>query len=653
MNIKETIREKAMETYSESDYVKERVEKELDHFEKDERFGEIESILKIKEIVDDQNVYVFPTGMLSLYLLDLDFINPMPAHYYDVQKKQILFDSSALYGVDLPEKDGLERDGFSISEEYSFNLKKPTHFELYLYEKYIDDIKELLKDSFDIEIKAEEAERDGHKEKITYGSTTIIFNDSYVDDFFGKNLCRDIDSVDFSKYLFEGSAKDLLEGELKSEKPKTFGELMELLALSKLSTREGVNKLTQFKDLKFPKTREDIFEYLRDEGYSAEDAAEITRQISIGKDPDVKITDESIKEYFEQLQYVWAKGSVVSIFLRDYHAKRCFRMQKISIWRLQTKTDNEIKDYSVSDYCIDNGLLALGWSLRDSHLGEKARSREVVKSRSLISEGNEEENYNKYERFVKENDVYKSYSTITRLKNDIKPYDLVWMRKDGIYWLGIVGENSKYRYNSSEQALNMDASNQRTDIKWFEIGGEADVPGAVTTCFIQGHTLQRIKQEGVLEFSTYLINTMSGEAIYEAKKMKKSPESLFNLLSSNDCEDILCMWLSKKYGYIAVPSTCKRSTQLYECVLLNPSADENKEVYVQVKKGHDNLKYSDYQHLDGEVWLFTTRGQVIGEKQESINAVDPEEIYDFVMSGKNDNYLPSKILKWRELLKLN
>lgn len=321
MNLKETIRKKAVKAYSENDYVKARVEKELDYFEKGERFGEIESLLKIKEKVDDQNVYVFPTGMLSLYLLDLDFINPLPAHYYDPGKKQILFDNSALYGVDLPEREGLERDGFNISEEYSLNLKKPIHFELYLYEKYSDDIKELLKNSFDIAIKSEEAARDGYKEKITYGATGIIFDDSYVDGFFGKNLCRDIDSVDFSRYLFEGSAKDLLENELKSERPKTFKEMEELLALSKLSAREGVDKLTQFKDSKLPKTREDIFEYLRNEGHSAEDAAEITRQISIGKNPEVKLTDERIKEYFEQLQYVWTKGAVVSIFFRDYLAK--------------------------------------------------------------------------------------------------------------------------------------------------------------------------------------------------------------------------------------------------------------------------------------------------------------------------------------------
>lgn len=42
----------------------------------------------------------------------------------------------------------------------------------------------------------------------------------------------------------------------------------------------------------------------------------------------------------------------------------------ISIWRLQTKTDNDT-DQSVSDYCINNGILALGWSLKDSHLEKK------------------------------------------------------------------------------------------------------------------------------------------------------------------------------------------------------------------------------------------------------------------------------------------
>lgn len=329
------------------------------------------------------------------------------------------------------------------------------------------------------------------------------------------------------------------------------------------------------------------------------------------------------------------------------------RRNNISIWRLQTNTDNETGQ-SVSDYCINNGVLALGWSLKDSHLANKGLLDDLIKSRANISEGTEDESFNKYEDYVNQNHIYKSISNITRLKTQIKTYDLVWMRNNGVYWLGLVGEHSRYFYDSSEMALSMDASNQRTDIKWIEVGGESDVAGVITTSFIRGHTLQMINQEGVVEFSKYLINTLY-KNVYELEGFSNNPQTLFNLISPNDCEDVFCMWLYKKYGYVTIPSTCKTSTQLYECVLINPEDIEKKEIYIQVKKvkkDNVNLYYSDYRNLDGEVWLFTTNGKVIGEKYQNMNVVDPKTIYDFIMSGENDSYLPRKILKWRGLLEL-
>lgn len=326
------------------------------------------------------------------------------------------------------------------------------------------------------------------------------------------------------------------------------------------------------------------------------------------------------------------------------------RRNNISIWRLQTNTDNETGQ-SVSDYCINNGVLALGWSLKDSHLANKGLLDDLIKSRANISEGTEDESFNKYEDYVNQNNIYKSISNITRLKTQIKPYDLIWMRNNGVYWLGLVGEHSRYFYDSSEMALSMDASNQRTDIRWIEVGGESDVAGVITTSFIKGHTLQTINQEGVVEFSKYVINTLY-KHVYELERFSNNPKTLFNLISPNDCEDVLCMWLNKKYGYVTVPSTCKTSTQLYECVLINPEDTEKKEIYIQVKKGDVDLNYSDYRDLDGEVWLFTTNGKINGEKYPNMNAVDPKTIYDFIMSGENDNYLPRKIIKWRGLLEL-
>lgn len=318
MIIREVVEKKAREKYSDNSYVKDRIEKELDYFEENDRFKEIETLLKIKESIKDQNVFVFPTGMLSLYLLDLDFINPMPAHYYNLTTKEVIFDDSALYGVDLPINEDLHRDGFDITEEYILNLKKDLYFEVYLYEKYIDIVKEIVSESFDITVETEESDKNGHKEKISFGKTSIVFNDYSAEEFFGKNLQRDVSLEDFSKYLSEDAVKRLIGDEAKSIKINSFKDMVEILALSKLSLTDGSNKFEEFVASKFPKTREDIFIYFNKEGYSLVESSDLAYKISFGQNPKLDIKDEEIKKYFASIQYAWPKSVIVSIFLRDY-----------------------------------------------------------------------------------------------------------------------------------------------------------------------------------------------------------------------------------------------------------------------------------------------------------------------------------------------
>lgn len=337
------------------------------------------------------------------------------------------------------------------------------------------------------------------------------------------------------------------------------------------------------------------------------------------------------------------------------------RTKNCNVWRLQTKTDNNETDYKVSDYCIENKILAMGWSLKDTHLEKPTCTLDLIKDRKYINEqrdliANTKENkvFKEYEKFVNKNKVYPKIDNVRRL-NNISESDLVWIRKDGVYWLGLVQKNSKYKYDSSTKALDMDASNQRTNIEWFNIGGEADVPGIITTSFFRGNTLQKINNDSALKFSKYIVNKLKlNNPIYDIDPIVNSPDSIFDLISPNDCEDIICMWLFKKYGYITIPSTCKSSTQLYECVLINHDKDKSKQnkknVYVQVKKGTVDLDTEKFKHLDGEVYLFTTKGQITGEKYENIKILDPKEIYEFIMNSENDYILPDKVIRWRELL---
>lgn len=227
------------------------------------------------------------------------------------------------------------------------------------------------------------------------------------------------------------------------------------------------------------------------------------------------------------------------------------------------------------------------------------------------------------------------------------------MRYAGIYYLARFNSESEVIYSCTEETMERDACIQITNVNWQKIGDESDVPGVVTTAFIAGFTISRIHQEGVEEFSKFIYDKVTGGKFYEDKELTFNQEKFYNFISPTDCEDLLCMCLNKEYGYVVIPSTNKKSTELYECVLLDPKTGKN--IFIQVKKGNKNnnkIDVRDYLHLDGDVYLLSTSGNIdnYDEKYENIKIVDPEELFNYIIDDKFQNYLPQSIKYWIELL---
>lgn len=322
------------------------------------------------------------------------------------------------------------------------------------------------------------------------------------------------------------------------------------------------------------------------------------------------------------------------------------------LYRLQKNTENSIEDtINVAKYCIEKGVLAMGWSLKDSHLGD-VKAEKLVAAKERRSHIRTFDDYN---RFIKDFTPYKKLGekvneNVRRLF-DLQEGDLVWIRSNGVYYLGRVKENSRYIFVPSDEMLDADASNQRDNIEWYKVGEENSVPGGIATAFIRGKTLQRIQKEGMIEFSQLIFNEISGKRYYSVT-MPYGKDTFYRLFSTADCEDLLCLWLYQKYGYICIPSTNKVSTELYECVLINPKNGEK--VFPQAKAGDKDLKVSDYTHLSGECWLFTTKGKIIGDPTDSIKVANPDELFSFVEDSKNRTLLKStSILKWYDFMKEN
>lgn len=322
-----------------------------------------------------------------------------------------------------------------------------------------------------------------------------------------------------------------------------------------------------------------------------------------------------------------------------------------TVWRLQVNTSYNYGQ-GIGKYLLDNDIMAIGWSFRDSHIdGVIKENLDVAKKERYLIKDIEG-----YTNFCKKYNIFfnkgKINDNVRRFTQDIKLGDLIWMRYAGIYYLARFNSESEVIYSCTEETMERDACIQITNVNWQKIGDESDVPGAVTTAFIAGFTISRIHQEGVEDFSKFIYDKVTGGKFYEDKELTFNQEKFYNFISPTDCEDLLCMYLNKEYGYVVIPSTNKKSTELYECVLLDPKTGKN--IFIQVKKGNNNNKIDvrDYLHLDGDVYLLSTSGNIdnYDEKYENIKIVDPKELFNYISHDDFQNYLPQSIKYWIELL---
>lgn len=306
----------------------------------------------------------------------------------------------------------------------------------------------------------------------------------------------------------------------------------------------------------------------------------------------------------------------------------------MAVWRLQTNTAGG----KIADYCIKNNVAALGWSLKEICQSDREQIGKDFKTYCKYAE-------TQYSQFV---------SAKTLASKKIKCDDLIWMRNKGKYYIARVSEKSEWLFNASLDATEHDASNQLTEIVWHELKNEGDescVPGAVSTSFIKGKTVQRIHKEGINDYSQFIYNEITNSNHYKIK-LEATESKFYSLLTPNDCEDLLYFWLYKKYGYICVPSSNKVSTPLYEFVLLDPLTE--KHIYIQVKKGDTVIDANDYASLDGDVYLLSTSGKILHiEDYKNMFEVNPTTLYEFAMNPNSRKVLSKSIKKWIECLTNN
>ena len=358
------------------------------------------------------------------------------------------------------------------------------------------------------------------------------------------------------------------------------------------------------------------------------------------------------------------------------------------VWRLHTKPKVSVKnklETKVANELIKRKIVAIGWTLREDIYNELTATG---KNELEEDEKSIKDDFEKYKKIIEKN----NYETIKGEKksffygkvnpnlirlNNLKKDDLIWIRSKGKYHLGRVTEKSHYLYAYRDSQKNSDIlklgiNNQFTDIDWCEVGSESDIPGRILIAFYQKGTLIEIDEESALNISQIIYNKK--DKYYEIdNKILNNKENFYGLLSPYDCEDLLYFYLYHKFKYIVIPSTNKINTQNYEFIMLN-SNNRDEKIYIQVKNGEVNIEINNYKNFRGEIYLLTTRGNVLkngkiltknnidmnngkilnldGSFKGNIFIINPEALYEFAKEAYKDEtiLMPQSILQWFKYL---
>ena len=358
------------------------------------------------------------------------------------------------------------------------------------------------------------------------------------------------------------------------------------------------------------------------------------------------------------------------------------------VWRLHTKPKVSVKnklETKVANELIKRKIVAIGWTLREDIYNELTATG---KNELEEDEKSIKDDFEKYKKIIEKN----NYETIKGEKksffygkvnpnlirlNNLKKDDLIWIRSKGKYHLGRVTEKSHYLYAYRDSQKNSDIlklgiNNQFTDIDWCEVGSESDIPGRILIAFYQREALIEIDEKFVVDISQILYNKKDN--YYKiSNKLENNKTNFYSLLSPNDCEDLLYFYLYHKFKYIVIPSTNKINTQNYEFVMLNSNNRDGK-IYIQVKNGEVNIEINNYKNFRGEIYLLTTRGNVLkngkiltknnidmdngkilnldGSFKGNIFIINPEALYEFAKRAYKDEtiLMTQSILQWFEYL---
>lgn len=297
----------------------------------------------------------------------------------------------------------------------------------------------------------------------------------------------------------------------------------------------------------------------------------------------------------------------------------------MQLWRIHIKPDAEEGIVPI-DFCIKKNIAGIGWGLSRPPTS-KDDYRSLVETEYPVLFSKNWPNWRK------------SWCPATNAILDyIQQFDLIWTRnQQAKYFLGRI--EGGWQYDGSKEHAKADVINFRS-CQWIEVGLMDNVPGSVINSFNRSATVQRVGDPDALLFSQYLYANHTKRPFTPPEK--KRGVDILQLLSNEDLEDAVALYLQVVKGFKLFPSTCKLSTKAVECLLVSPESGER--IGMQVKSGQESVDQDAFVGISSDVYLFSASGSYLGQPHAHVRCLSPDEIRKFVLSSRK--LMPARMQRW-------
>lgn len=295
----------------------------------------------------------------------------------------------------------------------------------------------------------------------------------------------------------------------------------------------------------------------------------------------------------------------------------------MQLWRINLKPQSQ-QGIDAAEFCTSRGIVGIGWAI-DFHPASKEEYLQRASQLHGTGRG------------------WKAASNAILFR--MRRGDLIWTRnRSGVYFLGRVDDD--WRYESQAEFVAADITNIRS-CTWTLAGPMDSVPGSVINGFRPRATVQLVVDENAITYSQFLFAKLTKQPAIQSTNNSRT--DLLKLLSDEDLEDVVALWIQLTHQCMIFPSTCKHDTIAVECIFVR--REDGKRIGLQVKSGNTPINLDNYASFDGLVYLFAASENYLGTPHENCVCLKPEIIRQFVI--ENQKLMPERVRRWTEYVASN